>query len=137
MDDFSKDKIKEYKYWEIYINGNQSYLGRCVVWCKREDALDLTDTTSEEWDELIVILRELRLAFIEAFQTDWFNYSFLGNGVRHLHAHFVPRYSSDREFGGTVFKDELWGNNFKTNREFEISDELRNQIKEKIKEVLG
>lgn len=41
--DFSKNLIKEYKYWTIYAHTNQSYLGRCVVWCKRDDTLNLTE----------------------------------------------------------------------------------------------
>jgi len=35
-------------------------LGRCVVWCKREDALDLTDVTPEEQSELFLVLRDLK-----------------------------------------------------------------------------
>jgi len=54
-------------------------LGRCVIWCKREDALDLTDATPEEQSELFLILRDLKEATKKAFQPDWFNYSFLGN----------------------------------------------------------
>lgn len=31
-EDFSKNLVKGYKYWEIYVHENQGYLGRCVVW---------------------------------------------------------------------------------------------------------
>jgi len=37
-------------------------LGCCVVWCKREDALDLTDVTPEEQSELFLVLRDLKEA---------------------------------------------------------------------------
>ena len=44
----------------IYVHENQGYLGRCVVWCKRTDALDLADATPEEQAELFLVLRDLR-----------------------------------------------------------------------------
>ena len=57
---FLENLIKEYKHWAIYVHPNQGYLGRCVVWCKREDALDLTDATPEEQSELFLVLRDLK-----------------------------------------------------------------------------
>jgi len=51
-EDFSKLLIKECKRWSIYANHNQGYFGRCVVWRKHENALDLADATSEEQVEL-------------------------------------------------------------------------------------
>lgn len=137
MTDFEKLKIKEYKYWEVFVAENQSYLGRCVVWCKRDDAEDATDATQDEWDELLEVLRELRVAVKEAFKADWFNYSFLGNATRHFHGHFVPRYETEREFEGTTFKDWNWGSNFSTDRDFVTPDKVREKIRQKIAEALG
>lgn len=106
------------------------------MWCKREDALDLTDATEDEQKELIQILGELRAATQRAFQADWFNYAFLGNGTRHLHCHYVPRYASPREFEGVTFTDELWGHSYKTNHDFQTSPEVLGAVKEKIKAEL-
>ena len=108
-EDFSKNLIKEYKYWQIYINANQSYLGRCVVWCKRENALDLADAAPEEQQELFVVLHDLREAMKKVFQPDWFNYAFLGNVMRHLHGHVYPRYAKPHTFMGITFADEWYG----------------------------
>lgn len=58
-------------YWKVNVHQNQSYLGRCVVWCKREDALNMTDATPEEHQELLRILKELRRAALELFNPDW------------------------------------------------------------------
>ena len=91
-EDFSKSLIKDYKYWTIYVHGNQGYLGRCVIWCKRENALDLTEATPEEREELFIILNNLREALLKVFHPDWLNYAFLGNSMRHLHCHLIPRY---------------------------------------------
>lgn len=133
MDSYGKFKIKEYKYWLINIHENQGYLGRCVVWCKRDDALDLLDATDEEKKELFEILERLKRAVNKSFQPDWFNYCFLGNGVRHLHCHFVPRYKEKRELNGFIFKDERWGNSYRTDPDFTISSEILEKIKETIK----
>jgi diadenosine tetraphosphate (Ap4A) HIT family hydrolase len=137
MEDYSKYLVKQYKYWGVYVHSNQSYLGRCVVWCDRDDALQLTDATKEEQEELFVILNELRAAAERAFQSDWLNFSFLGNRDRHLHAHFVPRYATDREFAGAVFTDERWGHHYKKPEEhFVTSPEILEQVRLKMKECL-
>lgn len=137
MDEFLKYKIKDYKHWSVYIFQNQGYLGRCVIWCKREDALDLADVTPEERNELIIVLKNLRKALKKNFQPDWFNYAFLGNGTRHLHCHFIPRYASGKKFGGITFKDDRWGQNYQTDKNFKISENLIKKIKLKIQKKLN
>lgn len=137
MTDYSQFLVKEYKYWLVQIFENQGYLGRCVIWCKREDALDLADATDEEKDELFVVLRDLRDATKKAFRADWFNYSFLGNETRHLHCHFVPRYESEREFAGMVFKDELWGHHYRTDHDFITPKEVWEKARLQLKELLN
>lgn len=136
MEDYSKYLIKDYLHWSVSVYENQGYLGRCIVWCKRDDALDLADATLDEQKELISILDELREATKRAFQADWFNYAFLGNGTRHLHCHFVPRYASPREFGDITFIDELWGHNYKTDHSFITPPEVWEAVRVKLKEEL-
>ncbi|MDP3764580.1 MAG: HIT family protein [bacterium] len=135
-EDFSKNLIKDYKYWAIYVHPNQSYLGRCVVWCKRENALDLTDSTQEEQSELFLVLQNLREVVKKVFQPDWFNYSFLGNDTRHLHAHFIPRYTKPMTFMSMVFEDKLYGHNYKTDHSFVTPEDILNTIRDKIKAEL-
>jgi len=137
MEVFTKYKIKDCKHWSIFLHKNQGYLGRCVIWCNREDALDLADATSEEQRELFTILNELRGALQKVFQPDWFNYAFLGNVVAHLHGHFIPRYAEPKVFEGVTFKDELYGHNYKTDPSFSIPAEVVEKISLKIKEALG
>jgi len=135
-EDFSKNLVKTYKYWEIYIHENQGYLGRCVVWCKREDALDLADATFNEQTELFFVLRDLKEAAKKVFQPDWFNYLFLGNAARHLHGHFIPRYAKQKTFMGIVFEDKFYGHNYKTDHNFKTSPELLSTVRDKYREVL-
>lgn len=134
--DFSKNTIKSYTYWEIYVNGNQSYLGRCIVWCKRTDALDLADATPGEQAELFSVLHDLRESAKKIFQPDWFNYSFLGNATRHLHCHFIPRYSASKEFNGITFEDKLYGDNYKTDQNFNPPAELLTEVRDEYRKEL-
>jgi diadenosine tetraphosphate (Ap4A) HIT family hydrolase len=131
MTDFSKFLVKQYKHWGVYVHENQSYLGRCIVWCDRADAKQLTDTTEEERDELFSILKELQNASVAAFDGEWFNFAFLGNGTPHLHCHFIPRYSAEKEFEGTIFKDERWGHNYRTDHAFTTPPELLEKVRQK------
>ncbi len=136
MEDFSKFIIKDYTHWTVSVHQNQGYLGRCVVWCKREDALDLADATEEERRELFFVLKDLREATKKAFQSDWFNYAFLGNATRHLHGHFIPRYASSREFEGMTFTDEKWGHNYKTDHNFVTPPEILEKVRLKLQKEL-
>lgn len=137
MKDYSRLLIKDYTHWLVNVHENQGYLGRCIVWCKREEALDLADATEAEQKELILVLGELKEATKRAFQADWFNYAFLGNGTRHLHGHFVPRYSGPREFKGISFTDERWGHSYRTNHDFVTPPELLNAVKEVLRNELN
>ena|SRR3989344_3960456 len=136
MKNFSKYIIKDYKYWSISVHFKPSYLGQCVVWCKRENALDLADATNEEQKELFAILKELKRVAKKSFQPDWFNYAFLGNETRHLHGHFVPRYSSPRRFKGVTFTDDRWGLIYQPYRNLVISPRVVEAIRLKLKKGL-
>jgi len=129
-EDFSKDLVREYKHWAVYVHRNQGYLGRCVVWCKRGDALDLADATPEEQQELFSVLHDLREAAKKVFQPDWFNYSFLGNETRHLHCHFIPRYAKPKTFMGIVFEDASYGDNYQTNPDFKTPEDLLRAVRD-------
>lgn len=133
QEDFSKYVVKEYKYWNLQLHHNQGYLGRLVVWCKRDDAVDLTDATKEEWDELFTVIRDGRNIVEKVFKPDMFNYSFLSNKTRHLHGHIVPRYSKENEFEGETFKDELWGQNYRTDHDVKTSEKIKEKVFNKLK----
>lgn len=135
-EDFSKFLIKNYTYWGVYIHHNQGYLGRCVIWCNREDAQDLTDATYEEREELFQILTTLKKATEDCFNPDWLNYAFLGNETAHLHGHFIPRYAEPREFIGVTFTDKLYGHNYKTDHSFVTPENVRDAVKEVLQKSL-
>ncbi|TSC69824.1 MAG: hypothetical protein CEO12_705 [Parcubacteria group bacterium Gr01-1014_46] len=136
MADYSKNLIKDYKYWSVYIHENQGILGRTYVWCNREDALDLPDATEEEQKELFLVLQEMEKVLTKTFSPDMFNYAFLGNETHHLHGHILPRYSKPVEFNGQTFIDKNWGHNYKTDPSFITSPELLEAVKKNIKDNL-
>lgn len=137
MDQYSGYLIREFRHWLVQVHHNQGYLGRCIVWCKRTNALDLVEATDEEQAELFVILRKWRGAVERAFGTDWFNYAFLGNETKHLHGHLVPRYSTPRQFAGLTFTDPRWGHNYITDNSFVIPPTMLEAIRLKLKEELN
>jgi diadenosine tetraphosphate (Ap4A) HIT family hydrolase len=136
MTDFSKFLVKQYEHWSVYVHENQSYLGRCVVWCHRAGAKQLTDATEEERGELFSILKEPQDASVAVFGGEWFNFAFLGNETPHLHCHFIPRYSTEKEFEGVIFKDARWGHNYRTDHAFTIPSELLEKIRQKKADAL-
>ncbi len=135
--DYSSFLIKDYLYWSVYVAENQCYLGRCTIWCKRENATDLTEATDAEYIEYLWIIKDLKLAIEKAFRADWLNYAFLGNEVQHLHCHFIPRYSSPRFFAGMYFIDERWGKNYLTDKNFKTPPQVLKEIQMEIKNTLG
>lgn len=134
--DYSHLLIKDFTYWTLNIHENQGYLGRCVLLCKRADALDLAEATPEEQKELFELLPKIKKALYDAFQPDWYNYSFLGNGFKHLHGHIIPRYASPRIFEGVTFEDKRWGHNWRTDHEFTTTAVLLSKVQDKIKSNL-
>lgn len=135
-EDYSQNVVKEYAYWTWLVHTNQGYLGRSVLWCKRANALDLMDATPEERAELFVILSEMKKSLEEAFDASWMNYAFLGNETRHLHCHVIPRYSSERIFGGQKFIDREYGHNWRTDKSFETSVDTLQIIKKKLQDTI-
>ncbi|OGB74126.1 hypothetical protein A2V68_02210 [candidate division Kazan bacterium RBG_13_50_9] len=129
-------KIKEYRYWNLFLNENQSYLGRCVLMLEREGANFLVDTTQEERDELFQILGEWQEALTELWHPDWWNYAQLGNVTPQLHFHLVPRYKEPREFGGEKFVDEKWGHDYAPAPKREVDRTLNRAIAGEIKTKL-
>ncbi len=136
VEDFSKNLVKEYKHWAVYVHDNQGYLGRCIVWCKRENAFDLADATPEERAELFLILYDLKQGALEAFAPDWFNYSFLGNETRHLHGHCIPRYSKQKIFMDVAFEDKLYGHNYKTDHSFATTEKVLKAVRDRLAKAL-
>jgi len=136
-DPYAANIVKKYQYWTVYVHEDQGFIGRCVIWCTREDACDLADATESEQKELFQILKDIRSAAAKAFDATWFNYSFLGNVDRHLHGHFFPRYQVPVIFNGIEFKDLNYNMNpSKTGTTNKVSKEVLMAIRDRLIEVI-
>jgi diadenosine tetraphosphate (Ap4A) HIT family hydrolase len=135
--DFEKLKIKEYEYWNLYLNEYQCYLGRTCLVAKRPDAIDFIAMTRDEREEFFSIGQTLNQALKTLFQPDLMNYASMGNVYNHLHVHLIPRYKERREFNGITFEDKRWGKNYAPyDRTFELTLDQLLHIKEAIKSNL-
>ena len=106
---FSRDHLlAQGEGWRLQLSKQQGYLGWCLVVLERH-AEDGAELTAEEVVELWDTLRRARAALSTLFEPDHFNYAILGNVVRHVHMHLMPRYESPRLFEGHTFRDEHWG----------------------------
>jgi len=128
--------VKDFQYWSVFIAKNQILPGKCVIWCKREEALDPADATLKEWTELLLIIKMLKNTVLKLYQADWFNYTMLGNSTHHLHMHFVPRYKTEKVVHGMSFIDKDWGKEYTVDPDFSISNGVLQLIKSEMSEQL-
>ncbi len=138
MTDNNDDRlVRDFKFWSVVIAKNHILPGKCILWCKREDALDPADASMEEWQEAHLIIKLLKSTVLELYQADWFNYTFLGNSTPHLHMHFVPRYKTERDVHGMSFLDRDWGKEYTVDPNFKISSEVLQSIKTEMSEKIN
>jgi len=102
--------IKKFKYWTIYLNENQYYLGRVYIALNRHGSESTVELGKLEWIEFKDIIDKITKIVKKLYNYNLMNYLILQNKDRnHFHMHLIPRYESSRFFYGKEFKDELWG----------------------------
>ena len=79
--DYSYNLVKTYNHWIVSVCGNQSFLGRCVVWAIRDDVVDLADASIDEQLELFEILPKLRSEHRNDLMTVVLAYQGLAKGI--------------------------------------------------------
>jgi diadenosine tetraphosphate (Ap4A) HIT family hydrolase len=103
------------KHWNVLLNKDQSFLGRCIVYLKSRRTDDLMSLTpaerSELWNDIMPTLVN---GLMLAFKPDRINYAHLANAIHHVHWHVVPRYEREpvRHFAKHVFVDRKVGANY-------------------------
>jgi len=93
-DDFIIE-VAPLKVSTLYLDRNQTYRGQSVLVFDPRHVEGLESLSSPE---LIAFSQDLHLAagaLSEQFKPDLMNYASLGNIIRHLHWHIIPRYRSD------------------------------------------
>ena len=112
MNDYSRFKIQSYDLWDLFVNTQQQYLGRCYLWAKRDGDFDIFDMACDEKEEFFNIGMSVKVALTKLFNPSRFNYANLQNASNHLHVHIIPRYNDQREFDGLIFTDKNKGRNY-------------------------
>lgn len=137
--DYNQLKIKSYKHWEVYLHENQCYIGRVFVLLKEDQGVeDFLAIEGEVRDEFFQIGKEIKTALKALFKPDKMNYAALSNVSNKIHVHLVPRYKEAREFGGVIFKDTRWGQNYAPyDRSFVLEESVLFKIRDALKERLN
>lgn len=126
--DFNELRIKEGKYWDVFLHADQTVLGRIYLWYKDEHTIDLLDVPGKAFDELYDTAKQIRNALTTLWKPNLFNYLVLGNNTHHLHFHIIPRYEKPVEVFGLVFKDDSFGKSYKRNQDFIVDKDTLIQI---------
>ena len=109
-------KIYESNNWEvIFCDWCQDFPGNTIISSKKET---LSDLSSEEWQELGIIEKELERVTKKLFNATMYNFACLMNNAYkdketpHVHFHFIPRYEGERTILNKKYKDKHFGYNF-------------------------
>lgn len=104
------------KNWDVIFGAwCQDHPGYCIISSNKEA---LSDLTSEEWQELGIIEKELERVCKKVLGATMFNFcclmnnAYIDNEKPHVHYHFVPRYKDELKLFGKVYKDRYFGYNF-------------------------
>lgn len=90
--------IEEFEHSYLIMHRNQSFQGRCLLIIKNhynnfwEIPADVSFGINEE---LKIVTKSIK----DAFDAELINIASLGNQVRHLHYHIIPRYKNDSNKG--------------------------------------
>jgi len=125
-------KLKEYKYWTLYLAESQLVIGWTHLVLKRHIEF-YEDLTNEELVESRNAIKDIKKALAKTFKPDWFNVMQLGNMTKHLHLQLVPRYSKEVEYEGEIFIDKNYGNIVDSSwkpRDEEFLTKMANYLKE-------
>lgn len=133
----------ETKFWKVILVDEQSCLGRCVIFLKR-DCGELSGLTSEEWSDFHEnIVKKLESTFKEVFNATMFNWSCLMNNayqkeepMPQVHFHFRPRYKNAIKFAGQEFIDSDFGYHYNRERNNIVSDEVRQTVFDEVSKHL-
>lgn len=135
--------IYETEFWTVSLTTDQAYLGRSVIWLRRECA-SLSEVSSEEWlDFHQNIVKKLESAYKKVFSATMFNWTCLMNHAYKknppkplVHWHFRPRYNKDVTFAGELFQDLEFAHHYDRKREKIVSPEIIQKISESLKKYL-
>jgi diadenosine tetraphosphate (Ap4A) HIT family hydrolase len=98
--------VRRYEHWTVEISHKQHTLGCAILFCNRSviffEELDTAELT--ELRDIVAMMK--KTVYAEApFDAIRLNILQMGNTTSHLHFHIVPRYTSNRKWGGVSWID--------------------------------
>jgi diadenosine tetraphosphate (Ap4A) HIT family hydrolase len=91
----------------LYLAGNQTYRGQCVLIFDPRHAARVDELTPDEWRAMAEDVFRAHMAVVHVTKPDHTNIESLGNVVPHLHWHIIPRYRNDPRWGQPIWTTPL------------------------------
>ena len=99
--------VAELSVSTLYLVGNQTYRGQCVLIFDLRHVARVDELTADEWRALAGDLFRSQRAVFDVVKPDHMNLESLGNIVAHLHWHVIPRYRNDPRWGQPIWATPL------------------------------
>jgi diadenosine tetraphosphate (Ap4A) HIT family hydrolase len=101
------DLVAQLSVSSLFLAGNQTYHGQCVLIFDPRHVARMDELTPEEWRAMSADLFRAQQAVARVVTPDHMNIESLGNVVAHLHWHIVPRYRDDPRWGQPIWATPL------------------------------
>ncbi len=128
--------------WSVGLGNKQAYLGRAYVTLRAHKG-SLGELDGDDWREFEGLVRKLESAYSKAFSAVPLNWGcFMNNAFQedpahpHVHWHIFPRYKQPPTLAGITFDDPFYGHHYNPKAERNVSDEVVEQIAEKLRPYL-
>jgi len=134
---FPAGYIKSFVNWTFEISYRQHTLGSFIIFSNKYHE-SISELSEDEIKELPHVMRYIENLYrrIPELNPDKFNYWQMGNKLKHLHFHGIPRYKKPRIFAGKIWKDTTFGKPPIWSRKNE-SNELVGLIRELVTSYIG
>ena len=99
--------IHTYSSWSVLLRPAQATLGALVL-VAREPATAFSQLSEAGFTELAQATRDIETVLSHLFHYDKLNYLMLMMVDPHVHFHVLPRYATNRHYGGVEFSDAGW-----------------------------
>jgi diadenosine tetraphosphate (Ap4A) HIT family hydrolase len=136
-------KIKDFRSWRLYLNEDQTYLGRCYLWLhgQHTDLQQRPELPAYHQRELKLFSGMVFRALSRLWSPDMVNEFYAGNEYEkhrgHAHLHLIPRYYLPAEFAGQLFPDERFGKNYAPYEKKRFSASLLKDIRDALADELS
>lgn len=99
--------IHTYSNWSVLLRPAQVTLGALVL-VAREPVTAFSQLSKAGFTELAQATRDIETVLSHLFHYDKLNYLMLMMVDPHVHFHVLPRYATNRQYGGVEFSDVAW-----------------------------